>query len=84
MTYTNDSIKNCFKKIIVMIFLVLLLAIIYIIANNVASIREAFLEIPLDWTVCIIIGILVKTVADYIVRSSRKKKKYNNSTKQQN
>ena len=81
---SNDSIKNCFKKIIVMIFLVLLLAIIYIIANNVASIREAFLEIPWDWTVCIIIGILVKTVADYIVRSSRRKKKYNNSTKQQN
>lgn len=76
----KNRMREFIKKIILMIFLVLLLATIYIIANNISSIREAFLNIPLDWIICIIIGIFVKTIADWIVKSSRKKKR-DNSTK---
>ncbi|MCI8411430.1 MAG: hypothetical protein HFJ40_03130 [Clostridia bacterium] len=65
--------KEGFRKVIIMIFLVLLLAIIYLIVNNVTSIRKEFLAIPLDWVICIVIGIIVKTIADYFAKKKRKK-----------
>lgn len=78
----KQNFKEGFRKVIIMIFLVLLLAIIYLIVNNVTSIRKEFLAIPLDWVICIVIGIIVKTIADYFVK--KKRKKSGTSTKNQN
>lgn len=69
----KQNFKEGFRKFIIMFFLFLLLAIIYLIVNNVTSIRKEFLEIPLDWVICIVIGIIVKTIADYFVKKKRKK-----------
>lgn len=69
-------------KGIILVVLIILLAIIYLIATNISSIGQAFRAIPGDWVICIFVGIILKTVADFISKEfirRRPKKQQSNS-----